>query len=332
MNDFYKKIRVKKGLLIWGIILFVFFICLGLIMYDSEKNAEFVQMSISLDEETYAKLNVKLLETEFAIESVDNEKRYYYLAYDENTHPYVVMLTPDVLNKLKSIQDYTMSNEEMDEPDAVTIKGKVENIDDEAFDALYEYINDGEEESDKITITELKKAVGLNYLDTSYDNNTEAVTYLIIFGIFSSIGLIMIVIYFVRKNNYKKTMKDYGNIIDKIKDEFESGKAIYNKTSGVFLTDNYLIATNSGLKLIDLNDIVWIYPVKQKNNGITFSESIYVITSDKKSNIVATFTSMGKKNKASFDELYQDIINKVPNALVGYTNENKMKVKELYKN
>lgn len=29
-------------------------------------------------------------------------------------------------------------------------------------------------------------------------------------------------------------MKDYGNIIDKIKDEFESGKAIYNKTSGVF--------------------------------------------------------------------------------------------------
>lgn len=152
------------------------------------------------------------------------------------------------------------------------------------------------------------------------------------YGIFSSIGLIMIVIYFVRKNNYKKTMKDYGNIIDKIKGEFESGKAIYNKTSGVFLTDNYLIATNSGLKLIDLNDIVWIYPVKQKNNGITFSESIYVVTSDKKSNIVATFTSLGKKNKASFDELYQDIINKAPNALVGYTNENKMKVKELYKN
>lgn len=208
MNDFYKKISVKKGLLIWGIILFVFFICLGLIMYDSEKNTEFVSMSTSLDEETYAKLNVKLLETEFAIESVDNEKRYYYLAYDENTHPYVVMLTPDVLNKLKSIQDYTMSNEEMDEPDVVTIKGKVENIDDEAFDALYEYINDGEEESDKITITELKKAVGLNYLDTSYDNNTEAVTYLIIFGIFSSIGLIMIVIYFVRKNNYQKNNEE----------------------------------------------------------------------------------------------------------------------------
>lgn len=56
MNDFYKKISVKKGLLIWGIIIFVFFICLGLIMYDSEKNAEFVQMSTSLDEETYAKL------------------------------------------------------------------------------------------------------------------------------------------------------------------------------------------------------------------------------------------------------------------------------------
>lgn len=39
---------------------------------------------------------------------------------------------------------------------------------------------------------------------------------------------------------------------------------------------------------------------RKKNNGITFSESIYVVTSDKKSNIVATFISLGKKNKASF--------------------------------
>ena len=39
----------------------------------------------------------------------------------------------------------------------------------------------------------------------------------------------------------------------------------------------------------------------------------------------------GKKNKNAFEELYQDIINKVPNVLVGYSQENKEKAKEMYK-
>ena len=38
-----------------------------------------------------------------------------------------------------------------------------------------------------------------------------------------------------------------------------------------------------------------------------------------------------KKNKAFFEELYQDIINKVPNVLAGYSKENMEKAKEMYK-
>ena len=41
---------------------------------------------------------------------------------------------------------------------------------------------------------------------------------------------------------------------------------------------------------------------------------------------------MSKKNKSAFDELYQNIINRVSDVLIGYSKENKELVKEKYKN
>ena len=89
---------------------------------------------------------------------------------------------------------------------------------------------------------------------------------------------------------------------------------------------------------------MWVYPFITKQNGITTSKSIYVVTNNGKSNVVAVVNTWGKKNKASFEELYQDIIhsnfkkyhlqdiiNKVPNVLAGYSKENMEKAKEMYK-
>ena len=103
------------------------------------------------------------------------------------------------------------------------------------------------------------------------------------------------------------------------------------KKCKVYLTDRYLLSYAGGVKLIELNDIVWVYPFITKQNGITTSKSIYVVTNNGKSNVVAVVNTWGKKNKASFEELYQDIINKVPNVLVGYSKENMEKAKEMYK-
>ena len=99
----------------------------------------------------------------------------------------------------------------------------------------------------------------------------------------------------------------------------------------VYLTDRYLLSYAGGVKLIELNDIAWVYPFITKQNGITTSKSIYVVTNNGKSNVVAVVNTWGKKNKAFFEELYQDIINKVPNVLAGYSKENMEKAKEMYK-
>lgn len=330
-SNFNKLISVKKTLLVWGIILIVFFLGLGFMVYDEEKNAEFLPFDKTLKEETYATLNVNLLDQEFAIETLDSEKRNYYLAYDESDYPHVVMLTSKALNTLKEIQDYTLSEESVEKPASVTIKGKTRKLDDEAYKLLEEYLNEGSEEADKISLEKIKQVIGDNYLDTSFDNEEEAITSLIIFGCFSLIGVILIVIYLVKVNNYKKTMKESGNIIDKFKEDYEKGKVLTYKENGIYLTNEYILTQNKGLKLFNLKDIVWIYRIKQKNTGITVSESLCIVTNDGKSNIITTSPAIGKKKKETFEELYQDIINKVPNALVGYTNENRQKAKEMYK-
>lgn len=76
---------------------------------------------------------------------------------------------------------------------------------------------------------------------------------------------------------------------------------------------------------------MWVYPFITKQNGITTSKSIYVVTNNGKSNVIAVVNTWGKKNKASYEELYQDIINKVPNVLVGYSKENMEKLKKCIK-
>ena len=65
-----------------------------------------------------------------------------------------------------------------------------------------EFLKD--EDGNTYTIDELKSVVGENYLDTTWDNKEEGIFALILFGVFSLSGLILIVVYFVRNKKSKK--------------------------------------------------------------------------------------------------------------------------------
>lgn len=222
-----------------------------------------------------------------------------------------------------------MSETEIEKPNPVMVYGNVSKSDTEVFKYLQEFLKD--EDGNTYTIDELKSVVGENYLDTTWDNKEEGIFALILFGVFSLSGLILIIVYFVRNKKSKKILEEYGRELEKIEEDVKSGKGIHNKKCKVYLTDRYLLSYAGGVKLIELNDIVWVYPFITKQNGITTSKSIYVVTNNGKSNVVAVVNTWGKKNKASFEELYQDIINKVPNVLAGYSKENMEKAKEMYK-
>lgn len=325
----YKNIKCKKSMLVIGIILFVVFMGLGLLIYSGEVNAEYEILTKNTSENVYAKLNVSLLDSAFATETLDGKEKDYYIAFDENDNPFIIVLDKSGLESLRKIQEYTLSETEIEKPNPVMVYGNVSKSDTEVFKYLQEFLKD--EDGNTYTIDELKSVVGENYLDTTWDNKEEGIFALILFGVFSLSGLILIIVYFVRNKKSKKILEEYERELEKIEEDVKSGKGIHNKKCKVYLTDRYLLSYAGGVKLIELNDIVWVYPFITKQNGITTSKSIYVITNNGKSNVVAVVNTWGKKNKAFFEELYQDIINKVPNVLVGYSKENMEKAKEMYK-
>lgn len=325
----YKNIKCKKSMLVIGIILFVVFMGLGLLIYSGEVNAEYEVLTKNTSENVYAKLNVSLLDSAFATETLDGKEKDYYIAFDENDNPFIIVLNKSGLESLRKIQEYTLSETEIEKPNPVMVYGNVSKSDTEVFKYLQEFLKD--EDGNTYTIDELKSVVGENYLDTTWDNKEEGIFALILFGVFSLSGLILIIVYFVRNKESKKILEECERELEKIEEDVKSGKGIHNKKCKVYLTDRYLLSYAGGVKLIELNDIVWVYPFITKQNGITTSKSIYVITNNGKSNVVAVVNTWGKKNKAFFEELYQDIINKVPNVLVGYSKENMEKAKEMYK-
>ena len=325
----YKNIKCKKSMLVIGIILFVVFMGLGLLIYSGEVNAEYEVLTKNTSENVYAKLNVSLLDSAFATETLDGKEKDYYIAFDENDNPFIIVLDKSGLESLRKIQEYTLSETEIEKPNPVMVYGNVSKSDTEVFKYLQEFLKD--EDGNTYTIDELKSVVGENYLDTTWDNKEEGIFALILFGVFSLSGLILIIVYFVRNKKSKKILEEYERELEKIEEDVKSGKGIHNKKCKVYLTDKYLLSYAGGVKLIELNDIVWVYPFITKQNGITTSKSIYVITNNGKSNVVAVVNTWGKKKKAFFEELYQDIINKVPNVLVGYSKENMEKAKEMYK-
>lgn len=325
----YKNIKGHKSMLVIGIILFVVFMGLGLLIYSDEVNAEYEVLTKNTSENVYAKLNVSLLDSAFAKETLDGKEKDYYIAFDENDNPFIIVLNKSGLESLRKIQEYTLSETEIEKPNPVMVYGNVSKSDTEVFKYLQEFLKD--EDGNTYTIDELKSVVGENYLDTTWDNKEEGIFALILFGVFSLSGLILIVVYFVRNKKSKKILEECGRELEKIEEDVKSGKGIHNKKCKVYLTDRYLLSYAGGVKLIELNDIVWVYPFITKQNGITTSKSIYVVTNNGKSNVIAVVNTWGKKNKASYEELYQDIINKVPNVLVGYSKENMEKAKEMYK-
>lgn len=327
--NIYKNVKGHKSMLVIGIILFVVFMGLGLLIYSGEVNAEYEVLTKNTSENVYAKLNVSLLDSAFATETLDGKEKDYYIAFDENDNPFIIVLNKSGLESLRKIQEYTLSETEMDKPNPVMVYGNVSKSDTEVFKYLQDFLKD--DDGNTYSIEDLKKVVGDNYLDTTWDNVEQGIWALITFGIFSFSGLILIIVYFVRNKKSKKILEECGRELEKIEEDVKSGKGIHNKKCKVYLTDRYLLSYAGVVKLIELNDIVWVYPFITKQNGIAISKCIYIITNNGKSNVIAMVNTWGKKNKNAFEELYQDIINKVPNVLVGYSKENKEKAKEMYK-
>ena len=326
MEEFVKKIY-SKTLLVVGIVICSIGVLLGALFYLVLNNQEAIYLDRVTDELTYAKIDVDLLDDYFATQKLDTEILKYYLAYDNQNKPYVVVLNDTNYNSLKAIQDYSLGITEA-KPKTVTIYGQSKKIEDEAYELLKDYLSDDES---TYSAEQIKNAVGNYYLDTYY-NPDEDINFMLIFnGIIVTIGLVFIIIYVIRIKKSKKLMEKYNDKIEKVIHDVDNGKGIYNKVCKVFLTRDYIISYKFGLNIIDTKDLLWIYQFVMKQNGISTNKVLYGVNKLGKSITITNISPISKKQNNAFEELYQDIMNMIPDIMYGYSKENKDKVKELTK-
>lgn len=330
-EDFLKNInKANKGKLIAGIILLLVAVFSIVSAYLLEQNKKKNPMALLDVNKTgiYAKLDVQYLLDYFAVYD-DQPNKKAFIAYDEDSIMYIVVLNENDITKLQKILDYTYAEEEPEEvPAPVSIYGKTEEISSDLKKLAISYYNEvyGQE---FLTNSNFENYFGIYYLDTNIDfTESSLFTGVISAGIFGVIGLILIIVFILRKNKTKKVLEKYNDNMYKLLNSIDMESCYYNKKTKVYFTDTCIINYASGLEVIEYKDIVWIYPHEYRYRG-AITKSIYVVTRDSKVHILSQL-GINKKTGIMFDEEYQTLINRNPEVLLGYTKENAVKAKELY--
>jgi len=302
----------------------------GFIEFNKIKNNP-VEMA-SGSEGEYSKIDVNLMTEYFATDDADNPTEKVYFVYDED-YMYLASIDDETMKDLEAIKEYSY-DEEKEFPGTVTIYGTLTKIPDDlkklaisSFNEMYDY---------KVTddfylrYTNFNEYFGYYYLDTNVGPMNDDFPYILIMaGMFLIIGITSVIAFAKNRMNSKKCLEGYKEDIEKIEAELNSESTVDHSKYNFYLTDHYVITYGSGLKVINYNDIVWLYPKEVSYRG-NVTRTIFVVTKDSKIHTVCAL-NVNKKTRELLDEMYQALLMRIPKeALAGFTSENRLKVKELY--
>lgn len=329
-EEFLKNIKSNKITLIVGILFLLSSLVSGIVVY-SNKGKEMKDVKALAEvkkEEVYASVDVQVMTDYFATNDYAGIEHKTYFVWDKE-YLYIVDLNDKTRESLNPIYDYSYAKEKQEEkPSPVTIKGMTKTIPSDlkkiaidAYNTLYD---------EKILNTSnFSDYLGVVYLDTYESPMTDLTTELIVCLPFLIIGAIVIFVYFRKNMVTKKCIEKLEGKWEEVLQEMDATDNFYFKKARVYITRNYVVSYAGGLEVYPYSDIVWIYPHEYRYNGALSQKSIMMVTKNGKAHKLAT-VSASKKNLNTFDEMYDTLMNRMPNALSGYTKENKEKAKELY--
>lgn len=324
---FEKKTKPSKIKLIIAIILFASCMINEFAFYSvmQDKKANAIGLTEAKDIGEYACVEVHGMTDYFAEQTFDSStSEKYYFVGDEN-YLYIANIDSEKIKDLDKI----LNGSEEEEASPVRICGSTESIPSElkklaisSYNELYE--------QEFLTNDNFYDYLGGYYIDTQKGPEDEFIAQSLVAVVFLVVGVIILLVYYNDVRKTKKTLAKYASEIEAIKMEIAAPDTLYDKKAKVFLTNKRIINVASGMEIYDYKDIIWVYPHELRQNGYTTQKSIYVVTSDKKAHIIANI-STSKKNNIKFDEIYESLMIKMPDALHGYTQENRQKVKEMAK-
>lgn len=324
MNDLQKMTKPRRFILIIGIIIVIFGLFGGGILSYFISQEEPTNLSEVTEEGVFSKIDVELVTSYFATLTTDSSLEKYYFVMEDG-YTYIAKIDDDTFASLKENHDYNYSTDpDAVAPESVTIVGESELIPDEIKNFAIEYFRD----SEGLDITEenFNNLIYPYLIDTYVTKTDTIIDIAIAFGVITVVGLILIMVYMNRHTKTKKSISKYQNSLKTIEEELESSTTIHNEICKAYLTENYLISYNDGLKIIELAEISWLYPYENRHNNVVTNRSICIYTKDKQKHIIGNINNWGKNKDSAYNELYQLLLEKTPDALHGYSKENKEKV------
>ena len=325
-NNIKRKHRKLVVELLIGI---TFFICAGLCLawrfsiinkYDS--NIKDLNEIITNNDTklTQAFLNAKSIPLEFAYY---NSKGSFYIVSDGD-YLYTVYMNDDDYNKLNTESIYN---------NPIKVYGYTSKVNNSIKkSAIKAYNSKVTNDLDKLTLDDYDSYFGKVYLNMELSNTDITLVQSYLFLFFILFGGIIFVISLLKLLQFNSSLRDYNNEELKIIDsEINSKNSISYDKLYLYLTDNYIINYKNKLNAVKYSDLLWIYPIVQKNNGINSSQSIKGVSRNGKTFLIATVKFSGTNNKNVYDEIWKKIVERNKDLLVGYTKDNIQLVNKLIK-
>jgi len=146
------------------------------------------------------------------------------------------------------------------------------------------------------------------------------------------LALIAVAFIISRSRQQKKAVDKYSfDEWQYIAHEYNSGNyyASLNKNRLV-LTENFIINNFTVPDVMRYSDVVWVFGSVVRNTGVPIATGISVYTSDAKEHLLATATAATKGQTNLRDDFMIKILERCPNALVGYTGEARTAARERF--
>lgn len=334
MGEIVKEIysdKIKKGInklniylvvaMIFIIITVVFIICAINVhnrsdLYPVDMNDVIARNNSKAN--VYSYIDVTISPYVFAERSDDIfEDKYYFLSDGE--YVYIAYLD---YQTVQEINKFTSSGS------VVNLTGITKRIPKDIKNIAIDVYNDilGD---DVVNQDNFENYFGNIYLDVTspINDNTVYVLLSIFFGI---IGLLILISYITFRVITNKTIKSLSlEEWYKINSEIEEASTNYYKKAKLYLTKNYLVYFSRGMNVIKYTDILWMYPFELRQYGFTTTKSIVIVDKKNKKHVIAGISNLSRNSKNTYDEIFTTIMNKNKQMLIGFTTENKNKVKEL---
>ena len=259
----------------------------------------------------------------YEVATNESTSQSYYIVTDGN-HIYVAYMNKEYYENIKNNDNIANS---------IKIDGVTAKMPDDVKQIILEIYNEGLEEDAKITTDdEFYSYFGNIYLDSTTDETTNAFLIKCLFLVFLIIGGIGIIFAIRRYVSFTKAIEKMDNIaLSELEEQMNKPDAFYYEKAHLYLTEKYLINFNGKFVVIKYDDIIWMYTYEQRQRGIKTSKSIRITTKNGKSYLIATVTLITKSQKEVFEEVWNTIMTKNKNVLLGNTKENAKEAKERIK-